>query len=89
MNEFKFDLGDEVRDRVTRFKGIIIARTQWITQCNTYMVQKQLSRTEKDIRDPESFDENRLVITKSFKVKVQGYTAPGGPHPNVTPKNKV
>lgn len=40
-NEFKFELGERVADEVTGFQGIIIGRTQWRTNCNTYGLNLQ------------------------------------------------
>jgi hypothetical protein len=42
---FKFDLGEEVKDSITGFKGVIRARTQYLTGCTTYALQS------KDLKD--------------------------------------
>ena len=39
---FKFKSGDIVRDKVTGFEGIIIARTDYIFGCNRYYVQPKV-----------------------------------------------
>lgn len=34
-----FTLGSVVRDRITGFQGVAIARTEWLHQCRRYGVQ--------------------------------------------------
>jgi len=38
---FKFELGGKVRDKITGFEGIVVYRSQWIHNCNTYGVQPE------------------------------------------------
>jgi len=66
--DFKFDLGDEVRDIVTGFSGIIVSRSQWIHNCNTYGVKS------KELKDGipmanQWFDEPALEVIKKKVVK--------------------
>lgn len=60
---FVFELGQEVRDVVTGYTGVVRGRAQYLTGCNTYAVQtRKLSDTGK----PEDwlwFDENVLTAT--------------------------
>ena len=37
--DFKLFLGDKAKDLITGFEGIIIARTQYLTNCNTYGIK--------------------------------------------------
>ena len=39
MKDFTMNLGSEVKDKITGFKGIIRGRSQYLTGCNTYGVQ--------------------------------------------------
>lgn len=60
-HDFKFNLGDKVRDVITGFYGIVVARTQWLNACNTYSVQP----TELKDGVPQQkqhFDEPQLVL---------------------------
>lgn len=68
MSEFKFNLGDEVKDEITGFKGIVICRSQWINNCNTYSVQ---SKSLKDGIPQKSqyFDEPQLELLKAKQVE--------------------
>jgi hypothetical protein len=61
---FKFNPGDRVKDRITGYTGIIIARCQWLTNCNTYGVKLQALKDQKPV-DTEYFDEPNLVLIKS------------------------
>ena len=63
---FKIDMGAEVKDHVTEFKGVITARTEFISGCIQYIVQPKCG---KDGKKPEGqwFDEDRLIVTKKAK----------------------
>ena len=37
--DFKFELGDLAQDEITGFRGVIVARTQWLNNCNVYRLQ--------------------------------------------------
>ena len=62
--DFKFGLGDEARDTITSFEGVIICRSQWLHNCNTYGVR---SRKLKDGAPVETqhFDEPQLVTVRT------------------------
>jgi hypothetical protein len=72
--DFLFELGIEVEDSVTGYKGHITARVQHITGCNTYHVQRKF-KPKEEIKYPESFDENRLVPTGK-RLKLPTYSPP-------------
>lgn len=58
--EFQFSLGDKVRDTITGFAGIVMSRSQWLNNCNTYGVQPAKLRHGGAPQDEHHFDENRL-----------------------------
>ena len=61
MNNFDFECGAKVRDKITDFTGVIRARTQYLTGCNKYGVQS----TELQDGKPAEwvwFDEDELEI---------------------------
>jgi hypothetical protein len=64
MNNFKFKLGDNVKDLITGFTGIITGRAEHVTGCNTYGVT---SKVDKDNKGGEIgwYDENRIEIIKN------------------------
>jgi hypothetical protein len=80
MSDFMHDLGLEAEDKVTGFKGILIARSQWLTGCNTYVLQPPVNK-EGAVPETKSFDEQRLKITPKKQLKMEELTPtkkPGG-----------
>jgi hypothetical protein len=65
---FKFNLGSEVKDKITGFKGIIRGRTQYLTGCNTYGIQSSKLNKEGIPYDWRWFDEDTLTLIKDKKV---------------------
>ena len=41
------NLGDEVKDTITGFKGIVVARTEWLNGCARVTVQPQSKAMER------------------------------------------
>ena len=54
-------LGLEVKDKITGFTGIITSSIKHLTGCDRYGVTPPVDKEGK-VRDPEWFDEGRLVI---------------------------
>lgn len=75
---FKFQLGDEVKDKITGFKGIIRGRTQYLTGCNTYGLQNQKLNNQKPA-DWQWFDEDLLILVKEKKIVLNRREGDGGP----------
>jgi len=67
-NEFKYGLGDEVKETITGFKGIVRCRTQWLSNCNTYGLQSAKLNKDGEPADLVSFDEPRLKLVKAGKI---------------------
>lgn len=78
---FKVDLGAEVEDVVTGFKGIVVARTEWHFGCRRYTVQPKGLTKEGKPFETATFDEDALRVTKPFKKATVNKT--GGPQPEV------
>lgn len=85
MKEFKFELGDKVKDIVTGITGHIMARSEFITGCDQYGISPKVGKDGKR-PDWEYFDENRLVkvagkitLPKDKKRVVKGFD---GNHPD-------
>ena len=59
-------LGDEVKDTITGFKGIAVCRHTYIQGCDRISV---LQKSTKDTPVPAemSFDEPQLIVTKAAK----------------------
>lgn len=78
---FQLELGALVKDKVTGFKGKIIARTEWLYGCRRYTVQPEGINKEGKLFDTANFDEDSLEVVKSG---VSGTVKDsGGPQPNV------
>ena len=79
---FKFELGMELKERVTGFAGVVMVRTEYTTGCITYGL---LSKKLKDgkVQDWAWFDESRLTPTgKNVRLE----KTIGGPHMPLAPK---
>ena len=74
-------LGGEVRDKITGFKGIAIARTEWLYGCARIVVQPPVGKDGKCPAN-ETFDELQLDVLKAAKIAVETPTSSertGGP----------
>ena len=56
---FKFKQGETVTDKVTGFAGIIVARVDYISGCNRYLVQPRVG-TDGKLPDSVYIDEPAL-----------------------------
>lgn len=83
---FKFNTGDEVKDTITGFKGIVTYRTQWLNNCNTYGVQPTKLK-EGETRKREHFDEPQLELVKAKVHKESRKT--GGPEKSMSETNRL
>jgi hypothetical protein len=61
MSTFKFALGQEAKDAITGFKGIITGRIEYISGCLQYAISPPV-KEDGSKRDGEWFDEERLEI---------------------------
>lgn len=62
------NLGDEVKDIVTGFKGIATGRSQWLQGCDHILVQPPVNK-KGEARDGKWFDEPQCKVLKRAKVK--------------------
>ena len=73
------NLGDEVKDKVSGFKGIATARHSYLDGCDRITIQPPIDK-EKKHQDCHTFDEPQLTVVKKAKVKRQATLSnPGGP----------
>jgi hypothetical protein len=84
--ECRVSLGDEVRDTVTGFKGIVVCRIEWFNGCWRIGVQSKKMKTDGVPSDIVYFDDTQMEITTKFKksplakkVKEVGNKSTGGP----------
>lgn len=77
--DFKFDLLVTVRDRITGFEGVVVCRTQWASNCNTYSVKPAKLNDKGSMIDSEGFDENRLELVPEVAKPMEARRDTGGP----------
>ena len=74
---FKIELGTIVKDKVTGFIGVVMARTEYATGCKQYGTSKQTLNKDGGIDDWLWFDEVRLEPTTKKPLKLT--VSIGGP----------
>lgn len=65
---FIFDMGDEVEDVISGFRGYVVGRFEYLTGCNHYGVEPKATK-DGDTKY-ESIDEQRLKLVKAGAVKL-------------------
>jgi len=83
--KFKFGLGSRVKDSITGFEGIVVGRTQWLHNCNTYSVKPTVLKDGVPQKS-EGFDEPQLSIVKEKVHKPDNDT--GGPEREIPATNR-
>jgi len=81
-------LGSRVRDTVTGFEGVAVARTEWVHGCARYGVEATELHDGKPI-EAQWFDEQRLSLVagaSSVRADDLAGAAPGGPRPDPAPR---
>ena len=81
----KVHLGDRVKDSITGFKGIAVARSEYLYGCTSYCVSPEALHEGKTITG-HWFDEPRLVVMRAGVHEldtrsIAGLGKPGGPRP--------
>lgn len=87
----KPELGDEVKCKISGFKGVVVATQQCLTGCDRVHVQAPLNKDGK-YGECYTMDVNAVEVTKKGKVKarqVQEETKKGGPAMKVGNTNAV
>jgi hypothetical protein len=81
---FKFDVGDQVKDRITGFRGTITGRCEYLTGCRQYSI---MPKAEKPNKAPEGVwcDEDRLELIKAVNPAPAPVVNRGGPSFNAPP----
>lgn len=86
-NDYIFGLGVRVKEKVTGFSGVITGRTQWLTNCNTYIVQPEGLKEDGTPKENHQFDESRLdLIDEKPVMKPKRET--GGPTDHIKQTNR-
>ena len=76
--EFRLDLGDLVKDKVTSFEGVVAARTDHITGCDTYTVLPRSLDSKGDVAEGRWFDDGRLKLLKSKVITIEEVESESG-----------
>lgn len=86
----KINLGDKVKDPVTGFTGIVVARTEWLYGCTRINVQPAVDKDGKMV-EINSFDEPQLIVLKEGAIKVEKKEEKetGGPMPAARQKQAL
>lgn len=74
----RIELGDEARDTITGFRGVVVADTKWLHGCRRLTLQPRTLHEGKPV-EPLSFDEPQLELIPAQREPGTGRT--GGPRP--------
>jgi len=77
-------LGDKVRDIVTGFEGIAVAKIEYLNGCIRYEVQPETCKDGKPI-DSLWIDIQQLVVTEERKINIKPVKAEGTGGPGNIP----
>ena len=88
MTDNRIELGDEVWDSISGFRGIVISRTEYLHGCVRMQVQPNKVKDDGSMLDVGHFDEAQLQVAKKATIQVSRPTVTGGPRPDpVLPAN--
>lgn len=62
-DQTRIELGDKVRDRMTGFEGIVIARTEWLYNCTRITVQPTALK-DATVAEAHTFDEPQVELVQ-------------------------
>lgn len=83
--DFKLNLGDEVRCKITGYKGVIVCQSHWLHNCNTYGVKSHDLKDGKPL-DAVFFDEPSLELIEEKTMIPKRDT--GGPCVSIPQTNR-
>lgn len=83
---FKYELGTEVQDTLSDYKGTIVWRTEYMFGCVRYGIQAKELFEGKTI-DTHAFDEPQLKIIKQEKPKKTATRRTHGERPSPQSRN--
>lgn len=73
-HETTLELGDVVKDTITGFQGVVIARTDWLNGCVRLTIQPRKLESGKMV-DSQTIDVEQLQLVKAKKIP---RSSPGG-----------
>jgi hypothetical protein len=78
---FKFELGQEIKDVITGYQGVVMVRAEYFTGCRHYGVLTRLPDKDGNERPWNWLDESRWEVVELPKVE-QPKRKSSGPCPN-------
>ena len=66
---FKFELGDELKDIVSGFRGFVETRIQCLNKCKRYTIQPKVTK-DGTLPDACDIDEQQLIRISKSKIKI-------------------
>lgn len=83
-SEFRFDLGDRVKDIITSFTGIVYARIEWFNGCHRYaLMSEKLDEKGKPTELTVDSEQLQLIEPKAVRRPAREGARTGGPFPDV------
>lgn len=73
-------LGQKVRDKITGFEGVAMARTSWLSKLDRIMIQPSVDKEGKH-RDGHVFDEVHVEVVGETIPQTERQIGTGGPIP--------
>lgn len=89
---FKFDHGEVLKDKISGYRGVVLGRTDYLTDCVHYGLCQQKITKDGDPDKWKWFDETRLVRVKGAKKftpetrETKRKIETSGPYPNAPSK---
>ncbi len=76
----KIELGDEVKDKISGFKGVVVGAHTYLNGCTRLSILPKVGK-DGSYKESETFDEPQLIVVKKGKFKRINRSAdpPGGP----------
>ena len=84
--DWRFKLGEKVKDTITGFKGTVTARIEYLNGCLQYCIEPRVGKEGK-VEKVQYVDEGQLEIQGAKRVKSDSSFPPsGGDMPNAPDK---
>ena len=77
--KFKFKLGEQAKDKLTGFTGILYGASRYLTGCDQYCLKPPVDK-DGNLRESKWFDEGEIeIIGKGIDAKEVKSKGNGGP----------
>lgn len=65
----KINLGDKVRDKITKLEGIAVAKIEFLNGCLQYAIQPEGLNKDGEVKEQSFVDSQQIEIIKPEKKK--------------------